>query len=124
MASKRRPQGRMGHGIASLVSWLRTTLRLPVKLVQDLLHQIYKLTLSVGEIVELTHAVAKAGQNKVAQIKQAILSSRQVHMDETGWREDGDNGYDWASSTPQGLRAFASTQGRSRCQSSRSAGLD
>lgn len=25
-------QGRIGHGIASLVSWLRTTLRLPVKL--------------------------------------------------------------------------------------------
>ncbi|NJM39332.1 MAG: IS66 family transposase [Anaerolineae bacterium] len=99
-------QGRMGHGIASLVSWLRTTLRLPVKLVQDLLQQIYKLKLSAGEIVGLTHAVAKAGQNAVAQIKQAILSSPHVHMDETGWREDGDNGYVWASSTPEGLRAF------------------
>jgi transposase len=99
-------QGRMGHGIASLVSWLRTTLRLPVKRVQNLLQKIYKLKLSVGEIVELTHAVAKAGQNTVAQIKQAIVSSPHVHMDETGWREDGDNGYAWASSTPEGLRAF------------------
>lgn len=99
-------QGRMGHGIASLVSWLRTTLRLPVKLVQAVLQQIYKLKLSAGEIVELTHAVAKAGQQAVTQIKQAILSSPHVHMDETGWREDGDNGYVWASSTPQGLRAF------------------
>jgi transposase len=99
-------QGRMGHGIASLVSWLRTTLRLPVKLVQAVLQQIYKLKLSVGEIVELTHAVAKAGQQAVTHIKQAIHSSPHVHMDETGWREDGDNGYVWASSTPQGLRAF------------------
>ena len=33
-------QGRMGHGIASKVSWLRTTLRLPVKMVQRQLDQI------------------------------------------------------------------------------------
>ena len=99
-------QGRMGHGIASLVSWLRTTLRLPVKSVQTLVWQIYKLKLSAGEIVELSHAVAKAGQTVVAEIKQAIVASPQVHMDETGWREDGDNGYVWAASTPDGLRAF------------------
>lgn len=99
-------QGRIGHGIASLVSWLRTTLRLPVKLVQTLLQQIYKLKLSVGEIVELTHAVAKAGHSTVAEIKRSILSHAHVHMDETGWREDGDNGYVWASSTSDGLRAF------------------
>lgn len=100
-------QGRMGHGIASLVSWLRTTLRLPVKLVQTLVWQIYKLRLSVGEIVELSHAVAKAGRTTVTEIKTAIVASPQVHMDETGWREDGDNGYVWSSSTPEGLRAFA-----------------
>jgi hypothetical protein len=99
-------QGRMGHGIASLVGWLRTTLRLPVKLVQTVLQQLYGLKLSVGEIVELSHAVAQAGQTAVGEIKQAILTSRHVHMDETGWREDGDNGYAWVSSTPDGLRAF------------------
>ena len=99
-------QGRMGHGIASMVSWLRTTLRLPVKMVQTVLQQIYRLKLSVGEIVELTHAVAKAGQKTVAQIKADILKHPYVHMDETGWREDGDNGYVWSSSTPDGLRAF------------------
>ncbi len=82
-----------GHGIASMVSWLYTTLRLPVKMVQTLLQQIYRLKLSVGEIVELTHAVAKAGQKTVTQIKTDILKQPYVHMDETGWREDGDNGY-------------------------------
>lgn len=98
--------GRLGHGIASLVSWLRTTLRLPVKLVRTLVWQIYKLKLSTGEIVALCHAVATAGQTTVTEIRQAIVASPQVHMDETGWREDGDNGYVWASSTPEGLRAF------------------
>lgn len=99
-------QGRMGHGIASLVSWLRTSLRLPVKSVQTLLRQIYGLKLSVGEIVELTHAVARAGQQAVAEIKAAIVAKPHVHMDETTWRENGDNGYVWSASTPDGLRAF------------------
>jgi hypothetical protein len=99
-------QRRLGHGIASLVSWLRTTLRLPIKLVQALVWQIYTLKLSAGEIVELCHAVANAGKTAVAEIKATIVDSPQVHMDETCWREDGDNGYVWASSTPDGLRAF------------------
>ena len=99
-------QSRIGHRAASMVSWLRTTLRLPVKLVQTLLQQVYGLKLSAGEIVELTHAVAKAGQPTVAHIQQAIVAQPHVHMDETTWRENGDNGYVWACSTPNGLRAY------------------
>lgn len=100
-------QSRIGHRAASMVSWLRTTLRLPVKQVQTLLQQVYGLEISVGEIVELAHAVAKAGQATVKQIGAAILKAPHVHMDETTWRESGDNGYVWACSTPSGLRSFA-----------------
>lgn len=99
-------QGRIGHRTASLVSWLRTTLRLPVKQVQTLLAQLYQFALSAGEIVSLSHAVAQAGQPTVAAIKTAILAHPHVHMDETGWREDGDNGYVWVMCTPDGGRAF------------------
>jgi len=99
-------QNRIGHRAASMVSWLRTTMRLPVKLVQTLLQQVYGLKLSVGEIVELMHSVVTAGQATVKQISQAILAQPYVHMDETTWRENGDNGYVWACSTPNGLRAY------------------
>ncbi len=99
-------QGRIGHRAASLVCWLRATLRLPVKQVQMLLGQLYRLTLSAGEIVGLSHAVAQAGQPTVAAIKTAVLAHPHVHMDETGWREDGDNGYVWVMCTPDGLRSF------------------
>ena len=37
----------------------------------------------MGEIVELSHAVAKAGQDAVTEIKAAILKQPHVHMDET-----------------------------------------
>lgn len=99
-------QGRIGHRTASLVCWLRTTLRLPVKQVQTLLAQLYRFKLSVGEIVALSHVVAQTGQPTVAAIKTAILAHPHVHMDETGWREDGDNGYVWVMCTPDGQRAF------------------
>jgi transposase len=50
--------------------------------------------------------VANAGQATIKQITQAILAQPYVHMDETTWRENGDNGYVWACSTPNGLRVY------------------
>lgn len=99
---------RMGHQVASLVCWLRTAMRLPVASVRTLLQHLYRLTLSVGEIVELSHAVAEASQTqaKVAEIQHAIVKHDHVHMDETVWREDGDNGYAWSMSTDTGLRSY------------------
>ncbi len=34
-------------------------------------------------------------------MKQQIRASPTVQMDETGWREDGSNGYVWCACTPQ-----------------------
>ena len=36
----------------------------------------------------------------MAQILAQIRASPVVHADETGWREDGHNGYVWTFSTP------------------------
>ena len=47
-------QGRIGVRVASLVSYLRTTLRLPFRAVQQYLATLHGLQLSVGELVELT----------------------------------------------------------------------
>ena len=47
-------QGRIGVRVASLVSYLRTTLRLPFRLIQSHLASLHSLRLSVGELVELT----------------------------------------------------------------------
>ena len=97
-------QGRIGVRIASLVAYLRTTLRLPVRGVQEYLHTIHKLRLSAGEIVELGHAVRRALQGHMDELRAAVRGSQVVHCDETGWREDGQNGYVWACVT-EGLRA-------------------
>lgn len=106
-------QGRLGVRVMSLVAWLRTEMRLPDAMIQRYLEQVHGLKISVGEIVGIAHKVAAAGAEKIAEIKEAIRSSPQVHMDETGWRENGDNGYVWAASTTAGYRYYEYAQSRS-----------
>jgi transposase len=93
-------QGRIGVGVASLVSYLRTTLRLPVRQVQGYLTSVHQLSLSIGEIVELMHDVRQQLQPQADQLRAEAQASRVVHADETGWREDGQNGSIWTLVTP------------------------
>lgn len=101
-------QGRIGLGIASMVSYLRTTLRLPIRLIRAYLHTLHGLWLSVGEIAELLHKVRATTETAVDNLKQQIRQSRVIHGDETGWREDGQNGYVWVLTTPgaDGIRYY------------------
>jgi hypothetical protein len=50
-------QGRIGVRIASLIAYLRTSLRLPIRRIQSYLRTIHHLSLSTGELVELLHQV-------------------------------------------------------------------
>jgi hypothetical protein len=86
--------------IASLCAYLRTTLRLPIRRIQAYLLTMHQLSLSIGEIVELLHQVARTLQPVVASLKQQARASPILHGDETSWRENGRNGYIWAFSTP------------------------
>ena len=89
-------QGRIGVRVASLVSYLRTTMGLPVRKVQSYLETLHGLRLSAGEVVALGHAVGEQLRPQVAAVKGVVRRSAVVHGDETGWREDGRNGYVWA----------------------------
>lgn len=93
-------QGRIGHGLTSLIAVLREEVRLPVGTIQTLLATLTGLHLSVGAIVGAIHQVAHRAMPVVAQVQEAIRASPVVHADETGWREDGHNGYVWTFSTP------------------------
>lgn len=108
-------QGRIGLRIASLVSYLRTTLRLPFRAIQSYLATLHSLQLSVGELVELTHAVRRQLRPQAEQLKAQVQSSRVAHGDETGWRENGQNGWAWTFVTggPAAVRYFEYDRSRS-----------
>ena len=119
-------QGRIGVRVASLVSYLRTTLRLPFRLIQSHLASLHSLRLSVGELVELTHAVRRQLQPHADQLKAAVQTSTVTHGDETSWRENGQNGYAWTFVTA-GLAAgryFEYDHSRSHLVAQRILGAD
>lgn len=93
-------QGRIGVRIAGLVAYLRTTLRLPVRQIQQYLATLHNLELSVGEIAELSHKVGRELEPYMQALRAEVRGSPIVHADETGWREEGQNGYVWAFVTP------------------------
>ena len=93
-------QGRMGVGITALVAYLRNSLRLPYRRIQDYLLTIHQLVISVGELVELLHEMRRVTHKEVEGLKKQAQASAILHADETGWRENGQNGYIWGFFTP------------------------
>ena len=92
-------QGRMGVKLTSVIAYLRTVMRLPVRQIQAYLATLHGLKISSGAIVELLHRAKGQLQPLMAALKQEIRASPAVQADETGWREDGKNGYIWSVST-------------------------
>lgn len=93
-------RSRLGVGLLSLIALLREELRLPLAAIQRYLDRVHGCRLSVGGIVGALEQVARAGAAEHARILAAIQASPVVHADETGWREDGVNGFIWTFSTP------------------------
>ena len=91
---------RLGVNLVSLIATLREAGRLPIRTIQWYLETLHQLRLSVGSIVEVIHMVSRKAQPSVEQIVDSIRASPMVQADETGWREDGANGYVWTFSTP------------------------
>jgi hypothetical protein len=91
---------RLGPRLSSLIVTLREEGRRPVKVIQWYLTAVHDLRLSVGAIVRLCHQTARRGQEALAQIRAAVRASPVVHVDETGWRQNGRNGYVWTFTTP------------------------
>jgi transposase len=93
-------QGRLGVGLLSLVAWLHAEARLPYATIQRYLALVHGLELSAGALVGAVATVAARATPLVEALLAAIRASPVVHADETGWREDGENGYAWTLSTP------------------------
>ena len=91
---------RLGVNLLSRIAALREGGRLPLRTIQWYLQTVHRLPLSLGAIVRAIHQVAQKAQPALAEIQNRIRGSPVVHADETGWRQDGVNGYVWTFSTP------------------------
>lgn len=80
-------------------------------LIRQLLGSLCGVSVSKGEIAELLHTVAEIGEVEYDALLGKVRGSPVVHGDETGWREDGKNGYLWSFSTPR-VRYFTYNHSR------------
>lgn len=93
-------QSRLGIGLVSLIATLREEGRLPFATIQWYLQTCHGLQLSRGALVGAVATVAAQAKPVVDQLQAAVRASPVVHADETGWRQNGRNGYIWTLSTP------------------------
>jgi hypothetical protein len=91
---------RLGARLVSFIATLREVGRMPARTVQWLLATVHGLQLGLGTIVAASRQVAAHGAPLLEQLREDIRGSPVVHADETGWREDGANGYVWTFCTP------------------------
>lgn len=109
-------QGRVGVRLAGLVAYLRAQLRVPLRTIQQYLETVHQLKLSVGEISRLCQRVVQQLAGVGERLQAEVRASPVAHMDETGWREDGQNGYIWClvSDIPQPVRYYEYHQSRAQ----------
>lgn len=103
---------RFGVSLQSVVATLHVACRIPMKMIRRLLRELWGLRLSAGEVVALLDGVAKAGRKELLRLHDEVGGSPVVCADETGWREDGENGYLWTFVTPK-VRYFLYRKSRS-----------
>ncbi|GIW04723.1 MAG: hypothetical protein KatS3mg059_1343 [Thermomicrobiales bacterium] len=93
-------QSRLGIGLVSLIALLREEGRLPLATIPQFLRTVHGVARSVGALVGAVRQVARCAAPLLTPIRTAIRASPVVGADETGWREDGANGYVWTFNTP------------------------
>jgi hypothetical protein len=93
-------QSRFGIRLMSVIASMAISCRMTNRLIKSILWSLYGLKISIGEIAEILHKVAEYGQDSYDKLLLEVRGSPVVNGDETGWREDGINGYIWSFSTP------------------------
>jgi len=107
---------RFGTRLTALIGYLSESLRLPYAAIRSYLKTLHGVEVSAGAIADLRRGLAQKLQPLAEALKAQMRSSAMVHADETGWREDGQNGYIWVFSTPgtQGVRYYRYEHSRSQ----------
>lgn len=116
-------RSRLGVRLMSLIAYLDTVCRMPVRLIKRLLSGLFGLSLSLGQISLVLQQVAQKGEAAYQNLISQMRASPVVHADETGWRQNGQNGYVWSFSTPS-VRVYTGHEGRSGEVARRMLGAD
>jgi hypothetical protein len=91
---------RVAWPVVAWVATLRAKLRLPLAQLQWLLARGWGVRLSAGELSGVLAEAARAGRPAYEALLAEARASPVIHLDETGWRENGRSGWVWTLTTP------------------------
>jgi transposase len=89
------PPGSFGPQTAATIAMLHGCYRLSDREIPHLLHDLYRLPISLGSVVDLQQTVSTALAPIYTAIQTVIQQQTHVHMDETGWKEAGQRRWLW-----------------------------
>lgn len=92
---------RFGASVQALAAWLHSEGRTPLQTIRKFLQEACDLHVSTGEVLNLLEGVKRAGKTELEGLREQLRQAPAVCADETGWREDGRNGYLWGFFTPE-----------------------
>jgi transposase len=94
------------------VALLHGRYRISDREIPQLLHDFFKLPLSLGSVVDLQHSCSQSLAPVYSAIQTAMQQQPHINMDETGWKEAGKRRWLWVMvSTVATLFLVASSRG-------------
>lgn len=85
----------LGPRTHGLIGLLTSKYRLSKRLVVELFHQVYGLSISLGTVSNVESTISMALNTPYEDIKANLTSVRVVHLNETGHKEKNKNGWAW-----------------------------
>jgi transposase len=89
------PQGQLGLNALAAGAMLRMQYRLPFRQITQLFLDLPGLEVSSGAVARQVQRMGQWLEGEYERLKVLLRGSAVVHMDETGWRTDGHNGWLW-----------------------------
>lgn len=93
-------KGFYGPNTTALIGYLKKE-GLSFEAVAELFNDVYNMPISNVAVFDKLTNLTKSLIPKKEQIEKAINNSKFAHLDETGLRQDGKNGFVWSASTPE-----------------------
>ena len=91
------PRGAFGPRLQARAGLLSGAYRLSKRQVQRLLADLLGISISTGMIAKLQRQAGEVLAGPMAEITEAVRQAEAVHVDETGWREEGKKAWLWVA---------------------------
>ena len=89
------PGARIGLRTMLVVVWFKVHLRMTEEAIPKVLHRLFGLKISEGEVIHILDQVARAFGPYYQKLIQDIRRKPSRNIDETGWRINGENANLW-----------------------------